>query len=124
MTAAFERLAHRASRLSGASQTFIGACCVVLVWLASGPLFGFSDTWQLVINTSTTIITNLLLFLLQNSQNRAMDALHIKLDEIIKALISADNKLLGAERFTEEQLKQLLHRYAQLAQEEARDSGA
>ena len=89
---------------------------IIAVWLVSGPLFRFSDTWQLIINTATTIVTFLMVFLIQNAQNRTSDALQIKLDEIIRALEGAHNALLGLEELTDDEIQQLRKRYADLAE--------
>ena len=101
-----ERIAQVASRWSGSSPAFLLAALIVVVWLLSGPLFGFSDTWQLVINTSTTIVTFLMVFLIQNTQNRDGAAIQTKLDEIIRTS-SAQNTYIGIEHLTEEELAEL-----------------
>ena len=113
----FSQIAVRVSRMAGHYLAFVAAVSVLLIWLVSGPLFGFSDTWQLVINTLTTIITFLMVFLIQNSQNRDMRALHLKLDELIHATEAADDQLIDAEEDTEEELDDLQTKYAQLAQD-------
>jgi low affinity Fe/Cu permease len=113
----FARFAKAASRQTGRPLAFGLAAAVVLAWLASGPLFGFSDTWQLVINTGTTIVTFLMVFLIQNSQNRDTEALQIKLDELIRATKGAHNALLDLEELEEETLDQLRKRYAALARQ-------
>jgi low affinity Fe/Cu permease len=112
------------SRASGRPLAFSCALLVVLLWLASGPLFAFSDTWQLVINTATTIITFLMVFVIQNTQNRDTEALQIKLDELIRATRGAHNTLLDLEEMAEQQLDQLQARYqalARLARAQRRD---
>jgi low affinity Fe/Cu permease len=117
----FARLVARAS---GRPLAFSTALLVVLIWLATGPLFGFSDTWQLVINTATTIITFLMVFVIQNTQNRDTEALQIKLDELIRATRGAHNALLDLEEMAEQQLDQLHERYealARLARDQRRD---
>ena len=91
----------------GRPLTFLLCCLLVLVWAASGPFFHFSDTWQLVINTGTTIVTFLMVFLLQNSQNREGEALQGKLDELIRALETAENRFIGLERRTEREIGEL-----------------
>lgn len=101
----FARLAVATSRLSGRPLTFLGAVSVVLVWAVTGPLFGFSDTWQLVINTGTTIITFLMVFLIQATQNRDTLALQLKLDELILATKEARNHLAGIEEAPDEEIE-------------------
>ncbi|KWS03011.1 protein of unknown function DUF1452 [Lysobacter capsici AZ78] len=120
---AFERGAKAAARFTGHPTCFGLAVGVVLAWVVSGPLFGFSDTWQLVINTGTTIITFLMVFLIQNSQNRDSAAVQIKLDELIRAVRRADNTLLDMEELDEATLEQFRNRYEALAKK-ARDGGA
>jgi low affinity Fe/Cu permease len=117
ISARFAHLANRISLLAGNYKTFAVMFGVVLVWAISGPLFKFSTTWQLVINTGTTIITFLMVFLIQNTQNRDSMALHIKLDEIIRSIDTADDKLMHAEDETEEELIELKQRYQQLITE-------
>ena len=85
----FRRAAHRTSQVTGSPWGFITALSIILIWAISGPIFGFSDTWQLVINTGTTIVTFLMVFLIQNTQNRDAQALHLKLDELIRAVQGA-----------------------------------
>jgi low affinity Fe/Cu permease len=102
----FDRLAHRVAHASGRPGTFMLALGTVVVWAVSGPLFGFSETWQLVINTGTTIITFLMVFLVQATQNRDGEAIQAKLDELI-LVSSAENTLIGAEGLSEEELKRL-----------------
>jgi low affinity Fe/Cu permease len=106
---------RQVARVSGRPISFSVAVLVVLLWLATGPLFGFSDTWQLVINTATTIITFLMVFVIQNTQNRDSEALQIKLDELIRATRGAHNTLLDLEEMAEQQRDQLHERYAALA---------
>jgi low affinity Fe/Cu permease len=107
MNDTFRLLAHRTSLLVGSAYAFGVAILVVLVWALSGPLFGFSDTWQLVINTGTTIVTFLMVFLIQNTQNRDSRAVHLKLDELILYTRNANNELVNTENFTDEQLERL-----------------
>ncbi|HEV7693186.1 MAG TPA: low affinity iron permease family protein [Hyphomonadaceae bacterium] len=104
----FTRFANSVSELAGNPITFIVCAAYVIVWACTGPLFGFSDTWQLVINTSTTIITFLMVFLIQNTQNRDNGAIHAKLDELIRAMVDADNEFIGIEHLTDEELKAIL----------------
>ena len=103
----FSRFAHEMARLTGKPAAFIVAFVAVVIWAATGPMFGYSDTWQLVINTSTTIITFLMVFLIQNTQNRDQLALQVKLSELIIAVKGAENKLATAEDLTEEDLERL-----------------
>jgi low affinity Fe/Cu permease len=111
----FSRSAKAASRFTGRPLCFMLAVAVVLVWVLTGPLFKFSDTWQLVINTGTTIITFLMVFLIQSSQNRDTEAIQIKLDEIIRSTQGAHNALLDLEELEEDDLDEFRNRYAKLA---------
>ena len=111
----FSNFARRIATLAGRPLTFALAALAVLVWAATGPLFHYSDTWQLVINTSTTIITFLMVFVIQNTQNRDTAAVQIKLDELIRATQGAHNAMLDLEQLEEEQLEQYLKRYEELA---------
>jgi low affinity Fe/Cu permease len=111
----FGGLARAISTLVGRPAAFAVAAGAVLVWAASGPLFHFSDTWQLIINTSTTIVTFLMVFVIQNTQNRDTAAIQIKLDELIRATEGAHNALLDLEELDEQTLQQYLHRYEELA---------
>ncbi len=124
----FTRVAKAASRFTGRPLCFGLAVLVVLAWIVTGPLFGFSDTWQLVINTGTTIVTFLMVFLIQASQNRDTQALQIKLDELIRATEGAHNKLLDLEELEEADLLDFQSRYEALAKEARecapRDRGA
>ena len=118
----FTRFANAASRFAGSPLSFALALSVVLVWIVTGPLFGFSDTWQLVINTGTTIVTFLMVFLIQNSQNRDARALQVKLDELIRATRGAHNSLLDVEELEEHELQRFQARYEALARR-ARERG-
>lgn len=118
----FSRLAKWASRASGRPMAFILALSAVLVWIVTGPMFGYSDTWQLVINTGTTIVTFLMVFLIQSSQNRDTEAIQLKLDELIRATRGAHNKLLDLEELEEDQLEAVHESYTSLART-ARDCG-
>src|SRR5947199_3888508 len=104
---AFHIFAHQSSIILGTAWAFAGAVVVVLVWLLTGPTFQFSDTWQLVINTATTVVTFLMVFLIQNTQNRDAKVVHLKLDELIRALKSARNELVDLEDLSDEELKKL-----------------
>ena len=119
-SSAFTRFAKIAARATGHPAAFAAAAGIILSWAVSGPLFGFSDTWQLVINTSTTIVTFLMVFLIQNSQNRDTEALQIKLDELIRAVGGAENTLLDLEELDECELDEMRNKYLALA-EQARD---
>ena len=112
----FGVVANRTSLAAGRASTFILAVLVVLVWALTGPLFGFSDTWQLVINTGTTIITFLMVFLIQNSQNRDSAAIQVKLDELIRASKGARNNLVDLESLSEEELEKLAKEFARVGQ--------
>ena len=112
---AYSRFAKGAARFCGRPRTFALAMAVVLVWLVTGPLFDFSNTWQLVINTGTTIITFLMVFLIQNTQNRDTEAIQLKLDELIRATQGAHNALLDLEELEEESLDAFKRRYQMLA---------
>ena len=103
----FSRFSHSIARLAGRPATFAAACALIVLWAISGPVFGFSETWQLVVNTATTIITFLMVFVLQNSQNRDGEALQAKLDELILAIREADNDFIGAEKLSDQELKEL-----------------
>ena len=101
----FRKFSSKTSDAVGSSWAFIVAVLVILTWIVSGPLFKFSDTWQLVINTGTTIITFLMVFLIQNAQNRDSKATHLKLDELIYAMKGAHNKLIDAEDLSDEEIR-------------------
>src|SRR5260370_7675249 len=103
-----ERFSRKATEATGTSTAFILACLVIVVWMVTGPLFGFSDTWQLVINTGTTIVTFLMVFLIQRSQNKDALAIHLKLNEIVAALEGPINRLIDVEHLTNGEI-QILH---------------
>jgi low affinity Fe/Cu permease len=105
------------SHAAGHPATFVGAVAIILIWAICGPIFGFSDTWQLIINTGTTIITFLMVFLIQNTQNRDSAAMQIKLDELIRAVEGAHNGLLDLEEMTEDDLTKMRDRYETLAKQ-------
>ena len=113
----FTRFAKRTSGAAGHPATFAVAVLIILVWAASGPIFAFSDTWQLVINTSTTIITYLMVFLIQNTQNRDSAAMQLKLDELIRAINGAHNGFLDLEELSDEDLVRIRARFEALARE-------
>lgn len=115
-TSFFTRFAKWTARATGRPMAFALALGVLVAWAVSGPLFGFSDTWQLIINTGTTIVTFLMVFLIQNTQNRDSEALHVKLDELIRANRGAHNALLDLEELEEEELDKIREGYESLAQ--------
>ena len=110
----FSRFAKWTAHATGHPIAFVLAAATIAVWLITGPLFGFSDTWQLVINTGTTIVTFLMVFLIQNTQNRDSAAVHLKLDELIRTVAGAHNALLDLEELTEKDLERLRLRYESL----------
>jgi low affinity Fe/Cu permease len=112
----FTRAAKWASRATGRPITFMLALGIILVWAITGPIFHFSDTWQLVINTGTTIITFLMVFLIQNTQNRDTEALQIKLDELLRALRAANNDVIALEELDDDELEAIRADYLKLAQ--------
>ena len=112
----FTRLAKTTAHLAGRPAAFILATAVILVWLVTGPIFHFSDTWQLVINTGTTIVTFLMVFLIQCTQNRDTEALQVKLDELLRVTAGAHNALLDLEELEEVELRRIQVGYARLAE--------
>ena len=110
-----ERSASAVTRWTGSTSAFALACGIILVWALTGPLFNFNDTWQLVINTGTTIVTFLMVFLIQSTQNRDAEAVQVKLDEIIRAIGNAQNELLDLEELEEADLDRIRESYCQLA---------
>ena len=118
----FTRIAEKASNAAGSPVAFIVAFLLVLVWAVTGPFFDYSETWQIVINTATTIITFLLVFLIQNSQNRETKAVQIKLDELIRATEGAHNTILHVEKLTDKELDVLSKNYEELAETACNDS--
>jgi low affinity Fe/Cu permease len=115
-TSWFSRFAKSTSRMAGKPTTFFVAVLIIFVWAVSGPLFGFSDTWQLVINTGTTIITFLMVFLIQNTQNRDSEAMQVKLDELIHVTKGAQNALLDLEELEDEELDRIRDGYEKIAE--------
>jgi low affinity Fe/Cu permease len=110
-----ERSASAVTHWTGSTSAFALACGIIFVWALTGPLFNFNDTWQLVINTGTTIVTFLMVFLIQRTQNKDSLALHLKLNEIVAALEGASNRLIDVESLTEQELNVLHGHYARLA---------
>lgn len=111
----FSKFAGYAAKLSGDPRAFAIACASIVLWVASGPLFNFSDTWQLIINSYTNIIALLMVFIIQNTQNRDGEAMQIKLDELIRSNKAAHNAVLDIEELTQDQLELLRQEYSQLA---------
>ena len=111
----FAKFANVTAKVTGSPPAFLICVALVLTWAVTGPLFGFSETWQLVINTGTTIVTFLMVFLIQNTQNRDSEAMQVKLDELIRATHGAHNSLLNLEELEEEDLEQIRARYEALA---------
>jgi len=114
-TAWYSRFAKSAAHFCGRPRVFALAVAVIIVWVVTGPLFGFSDTWQLVINTGTTIVTFLMVFLIQNTQSRDTEAIQVKLDELIRATKGAHNALLDLEELEEDNLDEFRRKYQALA---------
>ncbi len=109
-----ERFSYKATKATGTSMAFIIALLVIIVWLITGPIFHFSDTWQLAINTGTTVVTFLMVFLIQRTQNKDALAIHLKLNEIVAALEGASNRLIDVEDLTEEEILTLHSHYQEL----------
>ena len=120
---AFRVAARRASAILGSAWAFAVAVLIILIWIATGPAFHYSDTWQLIINTGTTIVTFLMVFLIQNTQNRDAKATQLKLDEIIRAVGGARNELVDLENCSEEDLKELEQQFARVRQRAERNRG-
>jgi low affinity Fe/Cu permease len=120
----FRRFSLRISQIAGSPVGFILALIVVLAWACTGPLYRYSDTWQLVINTSTTIVTFLMVFLIQNTQNRDARAMHLKLDELIRAIKGARNKLVSLEEMTDEELDELQRQFQRVCGDRASKTNA
>jgi low affinity Fe/Cu permease len=123
MNELFRKFSGKASELVGSSWAFILAFLIIVVWAITGPMFNYSDTWQLVINTGTTIITFLMVFLIQNTQNRDAKAIHLKLDELIKATEGAKNDMIDLDKLSDEQLKELEAQYKRICEMEADGDG-
>ena len=119
----FRKFAHKTSEMVGSSWAFITAVLIIVVWAATGPLFHYSDTWQLVINTGTTIITFLMVFLIQNTQNRDAKGIHLKLDELIKATTGARNTMIDLDELSDDQLRKLEQEYKHICEMDENDAG-
>ena len=118
----FGVMAQKTAKLAGSSGAFTAICAITLIWLVTGPIFHWSDTWQLFINTFTNIVSMLMVFLIQNTQNRESVAQQLKLDELLRAVRGAQNTFINIEDLTEQELKPIKERYAALA-EQARQKG-
>ena len=116
-----ELISQAVTRWTGSTSAFATSAGIILVWIITGPVFGYSDTWQLVINTGTTVVTFLMVFLLQRSQNKDSLAIHLKLNEIVAALQGASNRLIDVESLSETQLRALERHYAELVKLAAKD---
>jgi len=124
MNEIFRRFSRKTAVTVGSSWAFIAASAIVIVWAATGPVFHYSDTWQLVINTGSSIVTFLMVFIIQNTQNRDTKAIQLKLDELIKATSGARNSLIALDRLSDEKLKQLEKEYQRLCEIPERDGEA
>lgn len=113
----FVKISQKIAEVTGEPYTFIGAACLIVLWALCGPLFGFSDTWQLVVNTSTTIVTFLMVFLIQSTQNRDTEALHLKLDELIRANGNAHLVLMDIEKLGEKEFQSFRKAYDKIAED-------
>ena len=111
----FETISHRCTQFAGSTAAFIVALLIILVWLITGPVFKYSDTWQLVINTGTTIVTFLMVFLIQRAQNKDARAMHLKLNELIASLRGPSNRLVDVEDLTEKEIETLYEFYRKLS---------
>lgn len=116
----FAKISQKLALWAGSPKTFLGAITLILLWGLSGPIFHFNDTWQLIINTSTTIITFLMVFLIQNTQNRDTDILHLKIDELLRVTKDAQNAMLGLEALDLKQLEALRKQYRKMGENEAK----
>jgi len=121
MNELFRKFAQATSAMVGSSWAFILAVLIIIVWALTGPVFHYSDTWQLVINTGTTIITFLMVFLIQNTQNRDAKAIHLKLDELIRGVKGARTNLVDLEKLSDEELERLKQQFERVRRAEGRD---
>ena len=113
----FARFSHQSSKVLGSSKAFVIAIAVIVIWIATGPFFGFSDTWQLIINTGTTIVTFLMVFVIQNSQNRDAMAMQLKIDELIRATKGARNTMIDLAKLSDDQLDELEAEFQRICNE-------
>ncbi len=118
----FHKIAHATSEIVGTAWAFLLAVAIIALWAVTGPLFGFSDTWQLVINTGTTIVTFLMVFLIQNTQNRDAKAIHLKLDELIRSIAEARTGLIDLEELSDEELDKLHREFQELRKRKAAET--
>jgi low affinity Fe/Cu permease len=123
VNARFQKFAHATSHLVGTPAAFLVAALIIIIWALTGPIFGFSDTWQLVINTGTTIVTFLMVFLIQNTQNRDAKAIHLKLDELIRSKRGARNMLVDLENCTDEELGEIEQEFKRIREHATRHHG-
>jgi len=119
----FAAMAQRTAKATGSSAAFMAICAITLAWLISGPVFHWSDTWQLVINTVTNIVSMLMVFLIQNTQNRESSAQQLKLDELLRAVRGAQNSFINLEGLTEQDMERIKTQYAALAEQARKESG-
>lgn len=119
----FSKIAHRTAKASGSTPAFLAMAAIILTWLATGPIFHWDNTWQLIINTVTNIISTLMVFLIQNTQNRESAATQLKLDELLRAMRGAQNAFINLEELSEDDLDRIKERYAALAEKARRKSG-
>jgi low affinity Fe/Cu permease len=120
----FHGFALKVSRFAGSPGVFAGAVLLIIVWILTGPVFGFSDSWQLVINTGTTIVTFLMVFLIQDTQNRDAVAVQLKLDELIRAVAQARNSMVNLEDFSDEELERLHKEFQRLGKVDSRNQSS
>src|SRR6185503_17012839 len=120
MNQAFRKFSHAAANALGSSWMFIGNVLLILIWLVAGPYYHYSDTWQLLVNTATTVFTYLAVFLIQNTQNRDATAIHLKLDELIKGVSGARTKLVNLQNLSDEELRSLQEEFTRLANRHAK----
>jgi low affinity Fe/Cu permease len=117
----FSEIARQASSVLGTPAAFAAACAVVILWVVTGPVFGYSDTWQLIINTGTTIVTFLMIFLVQHTQNRDSRALHLKMDELLRSMTAARNRLINLENCTDDEIDQIERQFKALKDRQQRE---